>query len=281
MRYLAGLVLAASLSSLIPVAQAAPVKPGDVITPDNAAQVADLVSPGNLILVRQGMRIQIVSAGRLEWPPPYKAATEKYAAQVRLDEKAELQNYVAGLPFPLLDPNDPQAAAKVMWNFSFRPQYTDDIDVRGVEAVSYRPGSSGPIEHFAIGHFAFYNNIGRTEVEPMPTDPEALGPGIRYRFGAFPFLDPQEIREFGLVRFRYRDPNKDDTAFYFFPHLGGVHVKADILSDSIGPGTYANVLDPQFLFRVLGEDRELHVPAVGRMADARRCPCTESSRAAL
>jgi len=280
-RYLAGLVLAASLSSLIPVAQAAPVKPGDVITPDNAAQVADLVSPGNLILVRQGMRIQIVSAGRLEWPPPYKAATEKYAAQVRLDEKAELQNYVAGLPFPLLDPNDPQAAAKVMWNFSFRPQYTDDIDVRGVEAVSYRPGSSGAIEHFAIGHFAFYNNIGRTEVEPMPTDPEALGPGIRYRFGAFPFLDPQEIREFGLVRFRYRDPNKDDTAFYFFPHLGGVHVKADILSDSIGPGTYANVLDPQFLFRVLGEDRELHVPAVGRMADARRCPCTESSRAAL
>ena len=65
--------------------QAAPVKPGDVITPDNAAQVADLVSPGNLMLVWQGMRMQIVPAGRLEWPPPYKSATEKYAPQVRLD----------------------------------------------------------------------------------------------------------------------------------------------------------------------------------------------------
>ena len=33
------------------------VKPGDVITPDNASAVADLVSPGNLVLVKQGMRM--------------------------------------------------------------------------------------------------------------------------------------------------------------------------------------------------------------------------------
>ncbi len=89
MRYLAGLILVASLSTPIPAVQAASVKPGDVITADNAAQVADLVSPGNLILVRQGMRMQIVPAGRLEWPPPYKSATEKYAPQVRLNEEDE------------------------------------------------------------------------------------------------------------------------------------------------------------------------------------------------
>ena len=70
---------------------------------------------------------------RLEWPPPFKTATEKYASQVSLNEKGELQNYVAGQPFPLLDANDPQVAAKVMWNFSFRPQYTDDVDIRYVE----------------------------------------------------------------------------------------------------------------------------------------------------
>jgi hypothetical protein len=35
---------------------------GDLITPDNSAQVADMVSPGDFILVEQGMRIRIVSA---------------------------------------------------------------------------------------------------------------------------------------------------------------------------------------------------------------------------
>ena len=81
----------------------------------------DLVSPGNFYLVRQGMRMKIVPTERLEWPPPYKAATEKYSAQVGLNDQGELQNYVAGQPFPLLDPNDPHVATKVMWNFSFRP----------------------------------------------------------------------------------------------------------------------------------------------------------------
>src|SRR5262245_46835440 len=62
----------------------AQVKPGDVITPKDAYKVANLVSPGNGFLVRQGMTMNIVSTGQLDWPNPYKAATEKYSQQVRL-----------------------------------------------------------------------------------------------------------------------------------------------------------------------------------------------------
>jgi hypothetical protein len=32
--------------------------------------------------------------------------------------------------------------------------------------------SRATIEHFVLGHVSFYFNIGRTEVAPMPTDPE-------------------------------------------------------------------------------------------------------------
>ena len=67
------------------------VKPGDLITPQNASAVADLVSPGNLELVRQGMQMNIVPTARLEWPTPYKTATEKYAPQVRLNDQGELR----------------------------------------------------------------------------------------------------------------------------------------------------------------------------------------------
>jgi hypothetical protein len=61
-------------------------------------------------------------------------------------------------------------------------QYTDDVDIRNVEVVSNRSGptTSDSVEHFTIGHFAFYNNVGRTEVPPIPTDSEANGPDIRY-----------------------------------------------------------------------------------------------------
>ena len=157
----------------IAVPAGAQVKPGDVITRDNASKVEGLVSPGNFILVKQGMTMKIVPTGHLDWPPPYKAATEQYSPQVSLGADGDLKNYVAGLPFPLVDANDPQAATKIMWNFAFRPLHTDDLDARDVEVVSHKAGSADEIEHFTFGHLGFYNSVGRTEVAPMPTDPDS------------------------------------------------------------------------------------------------------------
>jgi hypothetical protein len=245
-----------TLVSLSGVTMAAQVKPGDEITPENAATVRDLVSPGNYKLVQQGMRMKIVPSQRIEWPPPYKTATEKYSAQVTLAPEGALQNYTAGQPFPGIDANDPQAATKVMWNFSFRPQYTDDVDLRFVEVASYGPGTGAkePIAHFQIGHFAFYNNIGRTEVPPIPTDPEGPGVGIRYRFGAYPFLEPSELRGVGFVRYRHTDPKVEDNTWLYNPTSRTKHrVSATVLSDSFATvaasgKTYATTLDPDSYF---------------------------------
>jgi hypothetical protein len=115
----------AVVSAATAVAQ---VKPGDVITPSNALKVENLVSPGNFALVKQGMMMKITPTTHLDWPPPYKAATEQYSPQVSLSADGDLTHYVAGLPFPLVDANDPQAATKIVWNFEFRPLFSDDID---------------------------------------------------------------------------------------------------------------------------------------------------------
>jgi hypothetical protein len=135
----------ALISGLAAPVTAASVKPGDLITPDNAAFVSDLVSPGNYILVKQGMRMKIVPTERIEWPPPYREATEKYSSQVSLAPDGTLENYLAGQPFPLLDLNDPEIARKVIWNFSFRPGFTDDFDLRDVEVDSYAVGSNSSV----------------------------------------------------------------------------------------------------------------------------------------
>src|SRR6266852_7341419 len=62
----------------------AEVRPGDMITMQSAAKVRDLVSPGVYYKVEKGMSMKIVPTARIDWPPPYKDATEKYSSQVRL-----------------------------------------------------------------------------------------------------------------------------------------------------------------------------------------------------
>src|SRR5580704_459189 len=125
---LTALILAVGIFSTPASAQ---VKPGDFITPDNAYKVKDLVSPGQYLRVLHGMTIQVTPTERIDWPPPYKDATEKYSAQVRLtSDHRSLIGYVAGQPFPLLDSNDPTVATKIIWNNVFRPILTDDYDLR-------------------------------------------------------------------------------------------------------------------------------------------------------
>src|ERR1700728_4353692 len=100
----------------------AQVKPGDIITAKNAEQVRALVSPGTFIAVSRGMQMNIVAPGRIDWPPPFQEATEKYSGQVRLGpDHRDLLRYVAGQPFPILDHNDPDIATKIMWNQYFKP----------------------------------------------------------------------------------------------------------------------------------------------------------------
>ena len=121
----------------------ATVKPGDVIAPSNAALVKDLVSPGVYYAVTHGMRMNIIASERVDWPPPYREATEKYAQQVRLtNDHRSMVGYVAGQPFPLIDANDPYVGTKIIWNNVFRPISSDDYDLRFYDCQSeyVRPG---------------------------------------------------------------------------------------------------------------------------------------------
>src|ERR1700731_4449935 len=160
----------------------AQVKPGDHISAQNAAVVKNLVSPGAYFAVTKGMGMEIVAPKRVEWPPPFKIATEQYSSQVRLsDNHRDVLGYVAGQPFPLLDPNDPYVATKIMWNSDFRPIATDDADLRFFECqvAKQNPGAEQALMTLTeVGHLAAYSDIGRTEGEPLPADPDFKISGI-------------------------------------------------------------------------------------------------------
>ena len=302
------LMVALAAALFLAPAAHAQVKPGDVVTPSNSAKVANLVSPGNYQLVRQGMVMKIVPSSHLDWPPPYKAATEQYSPQVVLTPSGDLMNYKAGLPFPLVDVNDPQAADKIIWNFEFRPLNTDDLDAPGIEAVSHRPGQSAPVEVISFGHFGFYKSIGRTEVEPTPIDKDIYQTGIAYRFGAFPILEPAEMRGAGIVREGSVLSSVDDNAWEYSAESRRLRrLPTSELSDSFGVAaissagsksgaggatTYASTLDPDsafgfggkpadYTYRLVGERSMLasvngNSPATACAQDGGRTVCPEN-----
>ena len=125
--------------AILPAAVHADVVPGDKITDQNIDKVKDLISPGMEWVIKHGWPMTITETKRIEWPKAYKEATEKYANQVKLTPNGlDLLNYVAGLPFPNIDPKDPQVARKIMWNWGYTYLTTDDVDLRNFDADTGR-----------------------------------------------------------------------------------------------------------------------------------------------
>ena len=126
------LILSAALAaccSLVAGVATAQVKPGDVINRSNIDKVKDLVSPGVRAAIENGSELTIVPYQKVPIGQAYRDATEKYAGQATVDDKSDLKNWVAGRPFPTIDPSDPKAAVKVMWNFNRTSYFTDDFGV--------------------------------------------------------------------------------------------------------------------------------------------------------
>jgi hypothetical protein len=100
---------------------------GDVLRLENLLALAQLF-PDEVWSFREaffyeGMRMEIGSCHR-RFPVAdfYREATDRFAAKVKLDEDGNIEDYVAGVPFPpeQIAADDPQAATKWAWNYAHR-----------------------------------------------------------------------------------------------------------------------------------------------------------------
>ncbi|HJQ84552.1 MAG TPA: DUF1329 domain-containing protein [Candidatus Binatia bacterium] len=214
------LALSLALAALAGTARA-DVVPGDVITAENVDKVKDLVSPGLEWCIRRGWPITIIAPKRIEWPQAYREATEKYATQVRLAADGRtMENYVAGQPFPLIDPKDPQAAVKIMFNYDYNFFATDDVDLRNFDGDTGTIASHGPMtieRHFLIDHFRRLFWTGRLYIDPKPEKPNPQG--FRRQEGLYPILEPYDVKGVGMVSNRYISPDKFDDSWLYLPSL--------------------------------------------------------------
>jgi hypothetical protein len=293
----AALVLAAGVFIAAPNA-GAQVKPGDTITYTNSYKVKGLVSPGVYYKVVNGMTMKIVPSERIDWPPPYRDATEKYADQVRLSPDGRtVVNYVAGQPFPFLDPNDPHIATKIMWNNAFRPITTDDYDLRFYDCDVVNTGLNHPlnvIDYYQIGHYAGYDEVGRTEVDPLPIDPDFKVTNRYWLFALYPILAPENDRGGGFIRYRYENPKKADDIWDWNAGVRRVRrLNEGLMSDAVNSGGNPTNFDPdhysgfnakveEFNYKFLGEKSMLasvnavHSPEITCQTDGGGSACPEN-----
>jgi hypothetical protein len=199
----------------------ADVAPGDKIDGSNVDKAKDLLSPGMVWCVKRGWPITVSETKRIEWPQAYKEATEKYSAQVKLTpDGLDVKNYVAGLPFPNLDPKDPQIAYKIMWNYSYNFLTTDDVDLRNFDADTGSIPQDGPMSverHFLLDHFRRLFWTGRLYVDPKPDKPNPNG--YRAQQGLYPILEPFDLKGVGALGNRYVESSKQDDSWLYLPSL--------------------------------------------------------------
>jgi len=104
-----------------PAASAVVPAPGTTIDQTNFRKFGALVPQALGFAIQHGLVVHVVPARSIEWPSEYRRATEQYSSQVRLDAQNVMRNYVAGLPFPLLQPMDSNRAVKIAYNWHWGP----------------------------------------------------------------------------------------------------------------------------------------------------------------
>jgi hypothetical protein len=212
-----GFVLAAAAAPAVTDPQ-----PRDRIDSTNVDEIKHLLSPGREWGVRWGFPITVDETKRITWPQAYREATEKYADQVRLSaDGLTVENYVAGQPFPDLDPNDPQYAIKIMWNYEYGfVNGMDDTDLRNFDADTGSIAQNGPMtleRHFLLDHLRRLFWTGRLYVEPKPDKPNPNG--YRAQQGLYPILEPFDLKGVGALGNRYIDSGKQDDSWLYLPSL--------------------------------------------------------------
>jgi len=250
----------------------ADVQPGDTITKENMDKAGDLLIPAIKWFVQNGMPIKVVAYKKVELPKLYREATEKYSGQVKLSpDGREMFNYVAGVPFPNIDPNDPLAGAKIMWNQEQKPQYVDNV---GTEWITELVNSKGDLERtYGSQYWRRMMWTGRLYTDPKPVVPH--NPPMRYTEQFGPLFIPNDLKGAGGLNNRYLGMDTPDDSYMYLPELRRVRrISVSNRSDAFWGADMDldslwgfNSKISYWSFRLLGEKEILAPVHIGKYGD--------------
>jgi len=190
-----------------------PLQPGTVITGGNVGQYTQWLDE-TLVAIIRADEYQITLGPNLDFPTHsrYRQATAAHSGQTRLEaETGNLVNYQSGMPFPDLDPGDPQGGKKAAWNmrYSYAPDETETAHF----IWRYRDMEKNKIERTLTMYGAILRYMHRHSHEPIPEleeNPARLFSALYLRVDS-----PQDIRNTQLLIHRAEDDNEPEQAWMY------------------------------------------------------------------
>jgi len=197
------------------------IKPGLVITPENVDQyeseLRELLPYGfdyNVDRLKQTgyntpLEMVIVPTHHAYQDRGYLEATKKYAKNCKLDDKGNLQGWVAGIPFP-----HPTSGVEMAHNYDRLTIMADNLNSSPCEFGLH--GSNGKRERVEKIELHWRNYQGRIKVDPFPNIP---GKEDVLEKGSIVALYPYDLRGFAAVRTRFKADDVEDSFVTYIPSM--------------------------------------------------------------
>ncbi len=192
--------------------------PGSVIDSTNLEQSTQLIDPEFAELISQGwLTITVGEPLAFDPHPNYIQATTDYGSGTTLGPTAaDLENYVAGRPFPgELSTDDPRAGDKLIWNMRYG--YAGDGGEIPEMYWHYRDMRSQTIERELEFEAAAMRFMYRHVIEPTP---EIEDNTYRvYNAITLTALEPGDVANTKLLIFYNSDDNAEEQGWMYVPLL--------------------------------------------------------------
>ncbi len=171
-------------------------------------QRAEGLLPVDLLEKVKTGELEIRTQQTTDLPPSsaYIEATRRNGDQVRLGQDGNLVGYVAGRPFPRIDPADPQAGLKLAWNSRYR-ETADSAQAWGVFRFI---GPSGEEVRQIEFYYAIAYGMHRDDPKANLWD----GSGILFK-ELYQCLAPDDVKNVMQLKFRYDDDRSNDLNFAY------------------------------------------------------------------
>jgi hypothetical protein len=242
------------------------LRAGDVLDASNWELAKGLLPPEVLKHYREGEytnRIADWPADVYTWPPELLEATKANAGRYAIGKEGHVvaaatgaqPEFIIGLPFPSIDPSDPDAGSKAVWNHLYRNWYFGTI--RGETQLNF-VGQTGLDRRVDVdGRFMYYDGVPASERRP---NPQNLLNQILVVVNS-----PNDVHGTAALTWRYRDPNKRDSSWTYVPALRRVRqvspanrsdgfLGSDLSQDD---GPFFDGKPEDFVWKLTGETEQL------------------------
>lgn len=279
LRVLCGVLL------LLATSAAAELKPGDTLGPDNWQEARGLLPDEFLECYRRGdfrHRVGDFPIDRIGDDPVFQAAVDANRGRYALDDAGSILDvrtgappeYVYGWPFPDIDPKDPQAAMKIVWNFFYTTYYGGNAHYRADLLWVSRRGLDRAVE--VDSSVKYYDGQHPRFREP-DADRELLTQSLAE------VRAPADVNGIVSLSWRYRGAARRDAIWTFLPALRRVRqvspanrsdgfLGSDLSQDD---GAYFDGKVEDFTWKLVGEQDLLvlfDAPSFERAAALERLP---------